>query len=786
MNGQRKAAGLAAAALSTALVAGGLWMSPVAGAPAKEPLAPASASTYTNPVTEGTVDTFPDPAMIRGKDGYWYAYGTTNPIFNSQGAPGENVLPILRSADMTQWEYVGDVYTRENQPDWWPRNVRPWAPDVRYLDGQYYFTYSLSSGGVGLATSDTPVGPWTDRNFIVPPNNNGCQSFAIDQAVFTDSDGTHYMVWGSYDRICISAMNDDASELVGEVTTIGQGRRMEGGFMVQRDGYYYLFYSDAGCCDGAFSGYTVKVGRSESPTGPFVDDRGVDLMELGSKAGFVLGANGNRWVGPGHNAIQTDVSGQDWMVYHGIPTEDPEFGVVQNAPTNLSKRPMMIDRLDWIDGWPVVRAGAGPSEGPETAPVTEWQVGSDFNDGSLAGWKKPGSNWSVEQVPDALGVLTNGSTAPSVLESSERLRGDLRVEADVRLTGGDDDGGTSGSAGVALRSPGANTDIEAVIDRAASELVLTSSGHGGDRVASAPLPENFDYTQWHLLALEVRGDQATVEVSADGLGDPLGVVELDLPKRSQAPASVAAISSGTAAQWNHLGAAALYEPVTERVPDPEVGSLLSEFSDEFSGEGRPEAADPAWSWVRGGASQATLAEGQLSWPSQNADLFGGTNSASVLLRDAPEGDFIVETKVDFRPTTGNQQAGIVLYENDNSYLKLMHTKLPLARVPNTFLDVTEFGKEAARPGTTPPTAVANGPMFGAMPADITWLRLAYHFDEENQEHDVRMASSTDGETWSWGSSWSLPATGEIRIGLLSMNRSGATAEFDYVRTYGAE
>lgn len=781
MNGQRNAAGLAATVLSTAMVAGGLWISPIAGASVEEAPVPAGASsTYTNPVTGGTVDTFPDPAIVRGKDGYWYAYGTTNPIFNSQGAPGENVLPIIRSADMTEWEYVGDVYTRENQPDWWPRNVRPWAPDIRYLDGQYYLTYSLDSGGVGLATSDAPVGPWTDHNYIVPPANNGCQSNAIDQALFTDTSGTHYMVWGSYDRICISAMNEDASELVGEVTTIGQGRRMEGGFMVQRDGYYYLFYSDAGCCDGAFSGYTVKVGRSESPTGPYVDDRGVDLMALGSKAGFVLGANGNRWVGPGHNAIQTDVSGQDWMVYHGVPSEDPEFGVVQNAPTNLAKRPMMIDRLDWIDGWPVVRAGAGPSEGSESAPITEWQVGSDFNDGSLEGWKKPSSDWTIERVPDASGVLASSSRAESVIENEDKLRGDLRVEADLRLVGG------GGQAGIALRSPGITPDIEAVLDRQASELVLTSTGKGGDVIATAPLPEGLDYDEWHLLALEVRGNQATVEVSEDGLGDPLAIAELELPGRSRGPVTVAAVSSGTSAQWNHLGAAALYQPVTERVSDPQLGDLMTGYSDEFDGTGRPETADPAWSWVRGGTSQATLTDGQLSWPSQNAELFGGTNSASVLLRDAPEGDFIVETKVDFRPTTGNQQAGIVLYENDDSYLKLMHTKLPLARVPNTFLDVTEFGKEAARPGTTPPTAVANGPMFGAMPADMTWLRLAYHFDEENQEHDVRMASSTDGETWSWGSSWSLPVTGEIRIGLLSMNRTGATAAFDYVRVYGGE
>ena len=36
--------------------------------------------SYTNPVSRGFADTFADPAVIKGKDGYWYAYGTTDPL----------------------------------------------------------------------------------------------------------------------------------------------------------------------------------------------------------------------------------------------------------------------------------------------------------------------------------------------------------------------------------------------------------------------------------------------------------------------------------------------------------------------------------------------------------------------------------------------------------------------------------------------------------------------------------------------------------------------------------
>jgi hypothetical protein len=155
----------------------------------------------------------------------------------------------------------------------------------------------------------------------------------------------------------------------------------------------------------------------------------------------------------------------------------------------------------------------------------------------------------------------------------------------------------------------------------------------------------------------------------------------------------------------------------------------------------------------------------------------------VLLRDAPAGDFVVETKLAFDGTRGNQQAGLVLYEHDDRYVKLAHSILPLNRKPGQFLHEVEFGKEAERPTTPTPTAVANAPMFGAAPAETTWLRLYAQVDEDAGEWEFRMASSTDGEDWQWGGVWTFPVQGDIRIGLISMNATGATAQFDYVRTY---
>ena len=216
--------------------------------------------------------------------------------------------------------------------------------------------------------------------------------------MFTDTDGSYYLYWGSYDTICVARMNSEGTAIAGPVTQIGHGRRMEGGFVVHRGGYYYLFYSDGGCCDGAFSGYTVKVGRATSPLGPFTTPTGVALTDLTSKDGDVLAATGNGWVGPGHNSLVTDLAGQDWLVYHAIPQSDPDFPPVTGAKRRDAQpdqaaaddRPARLDRR--LAGRPgggraVARAGEGARHDvdPSAARSTTGRPGSPAGSRGRAG-----------------------------------------------------------------------------------------------------------------------------------------------------------------------------------------------------------------------------------------------------------------------------------------------------------------------------------------------------------------------------------------------------------------
>jgi glycosyl hydrolase family 43 len=112
-------------------------------------------------------------------------------VRQSFGDDSFHFLPVARSKDLVNWEYVGDVFTASTFPEWLPgtpgENTFLWAPDIRYLDGKYYLYYSVAHFGssdsdslftVAVATAPTPTGPWTDSGGSViegetcPPTTN--------------------------------------------------------------------------------------------------------------------------------------------------------------------------------------------------------------------------------------------------------------------------------------------------------------------------------------------------------------------------------------------------------------------------------------------------------------------------------------------------------------------------------------------------------------------------------------------------------------------------------------
>ncbi|HVH86928.1 MAG TPA: family 43 glycosylhydrolase [Terriglobales bacterium] len=341
------------------------------------PVPVANAVSYTNPLqialADGTsIESCPDPSIIHGQqpgDTFWYIY-CTNEIFHD-GSP-LHLIPISKSQDLVHWTYSGDVF--QQMPSWVAADGGVWAPDIQYFNGKYYLYYAVSNttipgSAIFVVTSSMPTGPWNASTApVVASSSAPCCSglrMTIDPAVAQDDNGQRYIFYGTYTG-GISARTlsaDGMSSLPETEVQIAVPNRYEAPYIVKRNGYFYLFVSASNCCNGPLTGYAVFAGRSQNILGPYMDRDGFSLLDARVGGTPTLVMNGNRFVGPGHNAILTDAAGQDWMLYHAVDLDKPFFA------NGWTRRPVMLDAIDWIDGWPRVRNQAGPSDNAQTAPV---------------------------------------------------------------------------------------------------------------------------------------------------------------------------------------------------------------------------------------------------------------------------------------------------------------------------------------------------------------------------------------------------------------------------------
>jgi arabinan endo-1,5-alpha-L-arabinosidase len=368
------------ASIATRFVTAAFALSALLGAAA----VPASAAdhVYRNPIQpvilgDGTVESCADPSVMNGAEGErrWYMYCTTDPLNdsdkNASGGFTFHLIPMFESADLINWTYKGDAFS--SRPAWVRSDAGLWAPEVVHLNGQYYlyFTASDTAGGssaIGVATAPTPLGPWTDSGDpVVDPLPGG--QWAFDPDVITNTDGSHWLLFGSYyGGIKARELTPDGTETIPATQLdITIDNRYEGAEVQKHGAYYYLFASATNCCNGPLTGYAVFVGRSLNPLGPYVDREGVSLLASRVGGTPVIAQNGNRWVGTGHNTVFTDFAGQTWTMYHAVNVNDPYFA---SAP-GFTKRPPLLDAIDWVGGWPLLNGGRGPSDTPQPAPAAQ-------------------------------------------------------------------------------------------------------------------------------------------------------------------------------------------------------------------------------------------------------------------------------------------------------------------------------------------------------------------------------------------------------------------------------
>ena len=95
-------------------------------------------------------------------------------------------------------------------------------------------------------------------------------------------------------------------------------------------------------------------------------------------------------------------------------------------------------------------------------------------------------------------------------------------------------------------------------------------------------------------------------------------------------------------------------------------------NDEFEGTTLGEQ----WSWVRENNANWSLSEspGHLVITSQKGDIQGASNNAENILLQNANTDWTIESKIEFsrRPTKTDQQGGLVAYQDDDNYVKLVY------------------------------------------------------------------------------------------------------------------
>ncbi|GET26370.1 arabinan endo-1,5-alpha-L-arabinosidase [Prolixibacter sp. NT017] len=305
-----------------------------------------------------------DPSIMYTGD-YYYCYSTD--VAYGQDIQRSSIM-VRRSKDLVDWEYQG--WAVNGLPSQAVQYIKDsggtpfdgvWAPYIMKVGNQYRLYYSLSSptpklSAIGLLTSTSPDGPWTESGLVVTSKESIQMTNAIDPTVLVTPSGDQYMYYGSaWDGIYILQL-DPATGLPRKANDKGVriaargwtgntvNGNIEGPEIIynQEQQKYYLFIS----YDWLETKYNVRVGRSDSPTGPFVDFNGVDMNEQSDNIPMIeapykfMGHAG--WQGTAHCSVFKN-NGVYYMANQGRPVVNKYF------------MDMMVRRIFWTDdGWPVV------------------------------------------------------------------------------------------------------------------------------------------------------------------------------------------------------------------------------------------------------------------------------------------------------------------------------------------------------------------------------------------------------------------------------------------------
>jgi len=275
----------------------------------------------SNPVLEGQ---YADPD-IDCFDGVYYIYPTTDGYSGWAGYQ----FHCFSSTDLVNWTDEGvildvkndNVAAKDNTNGYagvpWADGYA-WAPTIEEKDGKYYFYFCAKrSGGdscIGVAVSDSPTGPFVamDEPLITPETVSENLGFSsgqtIDPSIFTDDDGTSYIVWGN-GYGAIAQLGDDMVSLVEGTFKRYSGLTdiRESLTIFKRNGIYHFLWS---CDDTGSENYHVNYGYA------------TDLYGTVTYVGTILSKDSSSGIlGTGHQSVYYDEETDTAIIaYHRFVT----------------------------------------------------------------------------------------------------------------------------------------------------------------------------------------------------------------------------------------------------------------------------------------------------------------------------------------------------------------------------------------------------------------------------------------------------------------------------------
>jgi len=274
-----------------------------------------------NPILAGW---YADPEAHVFEGRYW--------IFPTYSAPygQQTFLDAFSSRDLVTWTKHPRVLDTANVA--WARRA-VWAPSIIQKDDWYYLFFGANDiqsdreiGGIGVARSRTPTGPFIDHlgKPLIDKFHNGAQP--IDQFVFRDKDGAYYIIYGGWRHCNIARLNDTFTGFIPfadgstfkEITPAGY---VEGAFMLLKDDKYYFMWSEGGWTG---PNYAVAYAVGTTPFGPF------------ERVGKILQQDSTVATGAGHHSVLHVPGSSKWyIVYHRRPLGE----------TDRNHRGVSIDEL---------------------------------------------------------------------------------------------------------------------------------------------------------------------------------------------------------------------------------------------------------------------------------------------------------------------------------------------------------------------------------------------------------------------------------------------------------